>query len=122
MSSPAAGALAGAVALVTGASSGIGAATARRLADEGAAVALVARRRERLSLLAEDIERKDGRARVVQAAITEPELGHLPRGGRGGVDQVRDRGVRDVQQRGHVQRDHPVPLLDGGVQGPCQGA
>lgn len=73
MSPPAAGALDGAVALVTGASSGIGAATALRLAGEGAAVALVARRRERLRRLAEDITRRDGRARVVEADITEPE-------------------------------------------------
>ena len=56
------------VALVTGASSGIGAATARRLADEGAAVALVARRRDRLDELASMI---DGHALVVEADVTD---------------------------------------------------
>jgi NADP-dependent 3-hydroxy acid dehydrogenase YdfG len=47
--------LEGAVALVTGASSGIGEATARTLAAEGAAVALAARRTERIESLAREL-------------------------------------------------------------------
>ena len=61
------------VALVTGASSGIGASTARRLAREGAAVALVARRRQRLDDLAEVITAEGGSALVVEADLTDPE-------------------------------------------------
>jgi len=63
--------LEGTVALVTGASSGIGEATARQLADEGAAVALVARRRERLEALAKEIGDGGGRALVIEADITQ---------------------------------------------------
>jgi NADP-dependent 3-hydroxy acid dehydrogenase YdfG len=63
----------GAVALVTGASSGIGAATARRLAREGAAVALVARRRDRLDEVVDDIQIAGGHAVAVDTDITEPE-------------------------------------------------
>lgn len=48
--------LAGRVAVVTGASSGMGAATARSLAAAGASVALLARRRDRLDELAEQLE------------------------------------------------------------------
>jgi NADP-dependent 3-hydroxy acid dehydrogenase YdfG len=61
----------GTVALVTGASSGIGAATARTLADQGAAVALVARRADRLEQLAQDITRDGGRALVLEADVTD---------------------------------------------------
>ena len=60
----------GTVALVTGASSGIGEATAAVLAAEGAAVALVARRRDRLEALAERIG-GDTKTLVIEADITD---------------------------------------------------
>ena len=66
-----ANALEGTVALVTGASSGIGEATARSLAGHGAAVAVVARRRERLDALAADIESGGGRALAIEADVTD---------------------------------------------------
>jgi NADP-dependent 3-hydroxy acid dehydrogenase YdfG len=61
----------GTVALVTGASSGIGEATAEALAAEGAAVSLVARRKDRLDDLAARIAKEGGRAEVLERDITD---------------------------------------------------
>ncbi|HEX6470536.1 MAG TPA: SDR family NAD(P)-dependent oxidoreductase [Streptosporangiaceae bacterium] len=61
----------GTVALVTGASSGIGEAAARALAERGAAVAVVARRKQRLDDLAGRIAEAGGRAHVIEADITD---------------------------------------------------
>ena len=63
--------LAGTVALVTGASSGIGEATAAALAAQGAKVAVAARRLERLERLAAEIGRGGHTALAIQADVTD---------------------------------------------------
>ncbi len=63
--------LKGRVALVTGASSGLGVQFAKALADNGAAVALVARRADRIKALQAEIEGKGGKAIAVEADVTD---------------------------------------------------
>jgi NADP-dependent 3-hydroxy acid dehydrogenase YdfG len=63
----------GTVALVTGASSGIGEATARALAERGAAVAVAARRKDRLETLAESIRGQGGTVLVLEIDVTDEQ-------------------------------------------------
>jgi len=65
--------LKGTVALVTGASSGIGEATAIHLAQHGAIVAVAARRKDRLDALVTRIEAAGGKARAIEADVTQRE-------------------------------------------------
>jgi NADP-dependent 3-hydroxy acid dehydrogenase YdfG len=66
-------ALTNTVALVSGASSGIGRAAARRLGEQGAAVALVARRADRLDDLATEIRRAGAVALPIAADLTDAQ-------------------------------------------------
>jgi short-subunit dehydrogenase len=63
--------LSGCTAIVTGASSGIGAATARALAAKGARVILIARDQQRLEKLVSDIQQSNGWARSYPADLAD---------------------------------------------------
>jgi len=102
------------LALVTGASSGIGAASTRRLATEGFHVIAAARRADRLDRLVKEIVDGGGRATAVTADITRPsdvealvgtveDLGGAltlllnNAGGARGTDQIESASVDDWQ-------------------------
>ncbi len=67
------GKLSGQVALITGASSGIGLAIARAFLNEGADLVVVARRQERLQTLAEEAQKSGQRCAVVVGDVREEE-------------------------------------------------
>jgi NADP-dependent 3-hydroxy acid dehydrogenase YdfG len=99
--------LKGTVALVTGASSGIGEATALALAGRGAAVALAARRADRLDDLAARINDAGGQALAIEADITDG-------------DQARGLVARTVKELGRLD----TLINNAGVMllGPVQDA
>jgi NADP-dependent 3-hydroxy acid dehydrogenase YdfG len=59
------------VVVITGASSGLGEATARHLAERGATVVLGARRAERLKALVEEITQSGGKASAIVTDVTD---------------------------------------------------
>jgi len=89
----------GKVVLVTGATSGIGRATALRFAESGAAVAAVGRNEEALAEVSEEIKRRGGTALSVNADLVMPEeAGHVISRtveGFGGIDVL-------VNAAGHI--------------------
>src|SRR6266498_5538105 len=97
----------GTVALITGASSGIGVATALELSGHGAAVALVARRAERLESLAAKIRGQGGAALVLAADMTVAEQ----------ASEVVERTVADLGRLDTLVNNAGVMLL-----GPAVGA
>jgi NAD(P)-dependent dehydrogenase (short-subunit alcohol dehydrogenase family) len=114
--------LAGRVALVTGASSGLGMQFAQVLARAGAAVVLSGRRLERLKRLRARIEGEGGNARVVELDVTDL---HSIRAGVahaetevGSIDiLVNNSGVSSMQRLQDVQEDDFDDMFDTNVKG-----
>jgi NADP-dependent 3-hydroxy acid dehydrogenase YdfG len=65
--------IAGKVVVITGASSGLGEATARLLSSQGASVVLGARRVDRLKSLADELTQKGGKALAVATDVTNSD-------------------------------------------------
>ncbi|MGI8411113.1 MAG: SDR family NAD(P)-dependent oxidoreductase [Solirubrobacteraceae bacterium] len=99
--------LSGTTALVTGASSGIGAATALALADQGASVAIAARRADRLQALASRIRESGGTACVLETDLST----------RGDAQQVVQKAVSELGRLDILVNNAGVMLL-----GPVQDA
>src|SRR5659263_381560 len=66
------------VALVTGASSGMGYEIAKLFAKEGASIVVIARRKERLAALVTQIEADGGKAVAVPGDVTHQKMSRMP--------------------------------------------
>jgi NADP-dependent 3-hydroxy acid dehydrogenase YdfG len=98
------------VALVTGASSGIGEATAKRLAADGAAVAVAARRVDRLERLVEEIDAAGGRALAIESDVTD----------RAQAEALVERTVAELGRLDTVVNNAGVMLLGPAVEAPIE--
>jgi NADP-dependent 3-hydroxy acid dehydrogenase YdfG len=100
----------GTVALVTGASSGIGAATAKRLAAEGAAVAVGARRLDRLEQLVAEIADAGGTAVAIESDVTD----------RAQAEDLVERTVKTLGRLDTVVNNAGVMLLGPALEAPVE--
>src|SRR5262245_2802801 len=97
----------GKVALVTGSTSGIGRATALRLAREGARVIVSGRREREGNAVVAEIERAGGRARFVRADVAdEREVAALVE------SALREFGRLDVAVNNAGTEGRPAPLVE----------
>jgi NADP-dependent 3-hydroxy acid dehydrogenase YdfG len=112
----------GKVALITGASSGIGAATALKLAAAGAKVGIAARRADRLHALRAEIVEKGGDAVVLEMDVTDPaaiERGmETLIGSYGSIDILfNNAGVMPVSEIDRFKTDEWNAMVDINIKG-----
>ena len=100
----------GTVALVTGASSGIGEATALALAEQGAAVAMAARRKDRIDALAARITDAGGTAVAIEADVSSQEQ----------AQALVDKAVADLGRLDTLINNAGVMLLGPAVGAPLE--
>ena len=115
--------------VITGASSGIGAATAKLLASEGANIVLAARRAARLETLKTDIEAAGGRALVVGTDVTDraqcEALIHAAIDAFGAVDVlINNAGLMPLSFVKNVRMNEWTRMVDVNINGVlyCTGA
>ena len=118
--------LAGKVVLITGASSGIGAATARHLAAHGARVVLGARRLDRLSSLAAEITASGGEVRVRALDVTSradfESFVAFARDAYGEIDiLINNAGVMPLSPLASLKVDEWDRMIDVNVRGVLYG-
>ncbi len=118
--------IAGKIVVITGASSGLGEATARHLSREGAVVVLGARRIDRINALAKELEGDGGKAIAVQTDVTQSgQVKHLvdaavERYGRIDV-MINNAGLMPHSPLGRLKIDDWDRMIDVNIKGVLYG-